>query len=74
MYVSFCTYIQDKSVSMLYVCAQKYIHIQTCRIPDVYHCLFHTYDIIYDIDYDLSYNIIGQTVDIALCRIVVVSP
>ena len=31
---AFCQYIQDKSVSMLSVCAQKYIHIQICRIPD----------------------------------------
>ena len=35
VYVSFCTYIQDKSVTMLSVCAQRYIQIQTCRIPDV---------------------------------------
>jgi hypothetical protein len=35
VYVSFCSYIQDKSVTMLSVCAPKYIHIQTCRIPDV---------------------------------------
>ena len=34
VYVSFCTYIQDKSVTIMYVCAQRYIHIQTCRIPD----------------------------------------
>ncbi len=40
----------------------------------LYHWLFHTYDIIYDIDYDLNYDIIGQTFDIAVCRIVVVSP
>jgi hypothetical protein len=32
--VSFCTYIQDKSVTMLSGCAQRYIQIQTCRIPD----------------------------------------
>jgi hypothetical protein len=36
--------------------------------------LFHTYDIIYDIDYDWNYDIIGQTFDIAVCRIIVVSP
>ncbi len=34
MYVFFCTYIQDKSVTMLSVCAQKYIQIQTCKVPD----------------------------------------
>jgi hypothetical protein len=34
VYVFFCTYIQDKSVTMLSVCAQKYIQIQTCRFPD----------------------------------------
>ena len=34
LYVSFCTYIQDKSVAMLSVCAPRYIQIQTCRIPD----------------------------------------
>ena len=35
--------------------------------------LFHTYDIIYydDIGYDLNYDTIGQTFDIAVCRIVV---
>ncbi len=36
--------------------------------------VFHIYDIIYDFDYDLNYDIIGQTFDIAVCRIVVVSP
>ena len=36
--------------------------------------LFHTYDIIYDIDYGLNYDIIGQTFDRALCRIVMLSP
>ena len=41
--------------------------------------LFHTYDIIYDnnnndIDYDLNYDIIGQTFDIEVCRIVAASP
>jgi hypothetical protein len=36
--------------------------------------LFHTYDIIYDIDYDLNYDIIDLTYDIAVCRIVKVSP
>ncbi len=38
--------------------------------------LFNTYDhdIIYDIDYDLNYGIIGQTFDIAVCIIVLVSP
>ncbi len=40
----------------------------------LHHMLFHTYDIIYDIDYDLKYDIIGQIFDIAVCRIVVVSP
>jgi hypothetical protein len=34
LYVSFCTYIQDKSVTMLSVCAQRYIQIQTCKVPD----------------------------------------
>jgi hypothetical protein len=40
----------------------------------IYHGLYHTYDIIYDIDYDLNYDIIGQTYDIAVCRVVVLSP
>ncbi len=33
-----------------------------------------TYDIIYDIDYDRNYDIIGQTYDIAGCRVAVLSP
>ncbi len=40
----------------------------------VYIIRIQTYDIIYDIDYDLIYDIIGQTYDIAVCRIVVVTP
>jgi hypothetical protein len=36
--------------------------------------MVYTYDIIYDIDYDLNYDIIGQTYDIAVCRLVVLSP
>ncbi len=40
----------------------------------LYHGLYHTYDIIYDIDYDLHYKILGQTYDLAVCIIVVVSP
>ncbi len=42
------------------------------------HGLCDTYDIIYHIDYDLNYDSKGQTLgktyDIAVCRIVVVSP
>jgi hypothetical protein len=34
VHVSFGTYIQDKSVTILSVCAQRYIQIQTCRIAD----------------------------------------
>jgi hypothetical protein len=40
----------------------------------LYHGLYHTYDIIYDIDYDLHYKILGQTYDLAVCIIVVISP
>ena len=36
--------------------------------------LYYTYDIIYDIDYDFNYDIVGQTYDIAVCSIIVVSP
>ena len=43
--------------------------------------MVYTFDIIYDIDYDSSYDtigqsindIIGQTYDLAVCRIVVLS-
>ncbi len=38
-----------------------------------YHGLYHTYDIIYDIDNDMNYDIIGQTYDLAVCRIIVLS-
>jgi hypothetical protein len=36
-----------------------------------YHGLYH---IIHDIDNDMKYDIIGQTYDLAGCRIIILSP
>jgi hypothetical protein len=44
-----------------------------CDIIHMISYTYDTYDIIYDIDYDLNYDVIGQTYDIAVCIVAVLS-